>query len=387
MSEHLIRASSVLRRQLCPGSWRLEDGLPEERSELAAEGTLLHALDANPSLDRSALRSNQVDLLNISARLTREAFDRISREFGIGDTLPTCGGFEREMFLHRGLKSLFSGHCDVWEYFGDRKLLVVLEKKFGFKTVDPAESNMQTRTYACMGAELHDCDHVAVVITQPRLPIDQRLTLAVYTRSDIAAARQQLFDIWDACRKTNAYLNATEQGCRYCKAKLICSAYQEAVRDGLSAVPVPPAATVTQRAATIARGLSECSDEQLGRFLDSCTFANFAVDIAKEEARRRIREGSMVGWKLGKESEVREVTDVAAAIDLLVAEGLPRESVMRACKMSMGPIEEAFRDTVGGTWSSVKDRVNELLGAVIARHKKAPAVQRDGAAKQKALAA
>lgn len=57
----------MLRRSKCPGSLALESTLPEsvddESDEYRAEGRLLHALIADPSLPRDELKPSQMDLI------------------------------------------------------------------------------------------------------------------------------------------------------------------------------------------------------------------------------------------------------------------------------------------------------------------------------------
>jgi hypothetical protein len=55
MSRALTSASNLFRRQLCPGSARMEEGLPDEDSEMSREGTLLHDYAANSEYDTSFL--------------------------------------------------------------------------------------------------------------------------------------------------------------------------------------------------------------------------------------------------------------------------------------------------------------------------------------------
>src|SRR5215471_18843839 len=58
-----IRPSNLRRRYLCPGSGRMEAGLPDEDSPLAREGRLLHSYWANPEYDRGFLLPQQRDIL------------------------------------------------------------------------------------------------------------------------------------------------------------------------------------------------------------------------------------------------------------------------------------------------------------------------------------
>lgn len=381
MDRATTSASNIHRRYLCPGSERMEAGLPDEDSEQSLEGQLLHDHMANPGKSRKKLKAAQRDLLEGAERLVREIFNRVHAQFGLGEfTTADTGGTERTLYLHRGIKKLFPGHCDLWDYIATIKLLVIIDHKFGYKVVTSAAANLQLRSYAVMGAEEHDCDHVVVAITQPRLSFDDRLTMAIYSRADIEASRQQLYQIWDDCKKPDAPLNPSAEACQYCKAKLLCPAYQEKVREGLSIVPAPTGGTLANREATITQSLAQCSDEQLGRFLDACAFASFAAEFAKDVARERLHKGGMHGWKLGKESEVREVTDVMKAFKLLTDAGLDPVKVNVALKMTMGPVEEIYRDAKGGTWRDAKDAINQLLGGVIAKHTKKASVQRDTAA-------
>lgn len=378
----ILRASSALRRQICPASARMEKGLPDEDSDIAVEGTLLHSLDANPSLSRKNLTPNQRDLLDISSKLTIEALSAITDQFGVTDTPETIGGFEREMFLHRGIRVLFSGHCDQWKYFPEKKLLVVLERKFGFRSVDPATSNLQTRVYACMGAELHDCDNVAVAIGSPRLPAADRLTLAAYSRQDIKSSKEQLFQIWDACNTLDAPLQASDE-CRYCRARLNCPEFQKTIQSGLAIAPHPNGdLTKAARQTQVEERLSQCSDEQLGAMLEALQFAEFVKDIARNVARERIKAGGMPGYRLGKETEVRNIVDAQAAYASMVESGkIPPAKFFKHVEVSIGGMEEELRTAAidgGGkmTWDKARDEVNSALGEAIERKARKPSIEK-----------
>lgn len=364
-------ASNIARRALCPGSERLEDGLTDEDSDQSLEGTLLHKYSADPTLDRKKLKPNQRDLLEINARLVREVFERVSNQFGL-EAVADAKGTEQEFWLHRGIKSLFPGHVDLYELTG--KLLVILDFKFGYRVVTPAGANLQLRAYAVMGAELHDSDHVVVAITQPRLPVEDRITMAVYSRSDIESSRKQLYQIWDACKNPDAPLVAGEEQCRYCRAKLICPAFRAAVTEPLALVPTPNG-TKEAKLAKAEKTLAECSDVDLGRILEAIQFADFLKDIARDVARERIRAGAMDGYRLGKESEVREITDTDAALTIM-SNVISPNRFMEACKVSIGKLEETVREYSDCTWQEAKSKVNDLLGDLIERKTKKPSIEK-----------
>lgn len=354
----------------------MEEGLPEEDSDQSAEGTLLHKYSADPTLDRKKLTRNQRDLLEINHRLVKETFERADQQFGIAE-FTSVGGVEQTMWLHRGIKALYPGHADLMDYTPEKKVLLVDDFKFGFKVVTPAAANLQLRPYAVMGAEIYDCDAIVVGITQPRLSAKERLTIAVYNREDIEASRQQLYDIWDATKKPDAPLNPSEEACRYCKAKMICEAYQATIDNALALVPVPPAGTVAAKQAAVARSLMERTPDELAELDRGVKFAGFLHDPLYDEMRRRITAGQLPDYKLGKESEVREVTDVPAAMAALTGAGIPADKLRSALNIKLGEVENVYRNAHETmTWSEAKDAVNNLLGPLITRHHKKPSVER-----------
>lgn len=361
----------------------MEAGLPDEDSEQSKEGVLLHQYAAKPELDRKKLKRPHRDLLENNDKALREVFERVSAQFG--DHLAIDSGADNlTWWLHRGIKSLYPGHPDLWEY-RPNKLLFIGDYKFGYKVVTPAGANLQLRSYGVMGAELHDCDKVVVAITQPRLGFQDRITMAVYDREQIEASREQLYQIWDDCKKPDATLVAGEEQCRYCKAKLNCPAYQETMRDGAQVIPFPDAKlTKAAKESTAETQLRQCSDEQLAKMLDFLAFAEFIKETAKDVARDRIRAGGMPGYRLGKEKELRKVTDVAKAVELLEVAGIPQDKIMGCCSMALGDdggIAEAWREAKGGTWKDTKDGINALLAEVIERSTTRPSIEKVDAGK------
>jgi hypothetical protein len=82
-------ASSLHRRFLCPGSGFAERDLPEEDTDDAKEGTLLHYHDENPDISRDVLTHEQRSTLDKNKGL-RDRFlaktPRGARHFGKGGT-------------------------------------------------------------------------------------------------------------------------------------------------------------------------------------------------------------------------------------------------------------------------------------------------------------
>lgn len=339
----------------------MEAGLPDEDSEQSREGTLLHSYDANPELMREVLKPFQRDLLRISGELDEQIFERAYDQFAIDSREPFEGGREQELWVHDAEgRELIPGHCDLWRYWPRVRLLAIADKKFGYKVVTPAAANPQLRVYAIGGAEKWDADNVVVGVTQPRLPYEERLTMAAYSRNDIDRARKELEWILLTSRQPDAPLVAGDDQCRYCKAKLLCPAYNEKY----SALKVAEERT-----------LDECTDDQLDRILLAISFAHYIEDQAREVARARVKAGGMPNWKLGKESEARSIADVRRAISLLVLRGDVTEAdVKDSLKMSIGPLEEKVRMRKKCTWKEAREIVSETLASVIETKPKEPSL-------------
>jgi len=379
MNRAVTSASNVHRRAVCPGSERLEADLPEEDSVQSREGTLLHAYDANPALERAVLKPDQRDLLTRSSDLEAEVFRRVTEQFAIAIDEPYTQGVETALMVHRGIKALIPGHCDKWRHYHKRGILVILDKKFGYIEVTPAAANYQLRTYAVAGAEQwKPVNDVVVAITQPRLPYEQRITMAAYTADDIKAAKQELFAIKDACTAPDAPLRPTEDGCRYCKAKLICPAFRAAVQDGMAIVALPDREiTVAAREEHIARVVAALPDEKLDDLLVKLQMAQFIAEPARDEARRRVASGALPGWKLGKASEMRKVADPERAIALLTMDGtFTREEVLRCSDPKLKALETTLREKTGGTWKDARETIDNRLAPVLELTEKKPSLVR-----------
>lgn len=379
MTRATTSASNIFRRFLCPGSERLEEGLPEDESEQSREGVLLHAMDANPALDRATLKPDQRDLLKLSGELEEFVFARAIERFKIGPDEPYTQGTEEELWVHKGIRAFIPGHCDKWRHYHKRGLLVIVDKKFGYIETTPAAANYQLRTYAVAGEHRWTpVSDVVVAITQPRLPYEERVTMATYTFCDIAAAKQELFAIKEASARPDAPLRAGEEQCRYCKAKMLCSAFQEKFQGGLKLIPFPSSGlSVPAREEQISQVLAAMPDEKLALVLDSLQLAGFVADPARDEARRRVASGRLPGWKLDKPKQVRDVVDPERAIALLtVSQTLSQTEVLACSAPSLKKLETKIREKTDCTWKEARETIDRTLAPVLEHSEQKPALKR-----------
>lgn len=333
---------------------------------------MLHAYDACLDYKRESLTPYQRDLLEIASSLDEAIFARAAEQFHLPHDAAFDEGRETELWIHNGIRSVLSGHCDRWRYYPQCRLLIIVDKKFGYKVVTAAASNKQLRAYAVAGAEKWTADNVIVAITQPRLSYDERLTLGHYTADDIKAARADIFSILEKIKAPDAPLVAGEEQCRYCKAKLLCPAYKDKFTGIQKLVP-------SREPAVVERSLAECSDDQLDYVLQAIQFADFVKEQARDEARKRVAAGTLTTWKVGKETEMREVSDAEQALALLTVGGtFTRSEVLSAAKLSIGKFEEKLREKRGDkyTWKEAKDEIGALLAPVITKTTKKASLTR-----------
>lgn len=377
MNRPVTSASNLARRAACPGSERMEYGLPDEDSEQSREGILLHDYMHHTEYDRSVLSPNQRDLLERNDTLIKILSERVAGVLG-DPTLQVTPS--REVQLEN---DLISGKVDLIVPFpafpaGENGAVFLNDTKFGYKKVERAELNLQLRVYAVLVSEYITAGRIFVSITQPRLPYDERITLAEYNADDIAASRVEIAEILKASADPEAKLVPGDEQCRYCKAKLICPAFQKTLTVPVLALRGKQELSKTAREAYLAERLSEVIDAQLEEIRIACTMADMIKSLANDEARKRIMAGAFTNYKLGKASEVREIVDVPRALSLLEISGIStREQLLELCSLPLGKdgVEEKYREANPGmTWDQARDKINRVLSSVIEKHTQAPKV-------------
>lgn len=383
MSAYTHGASHLSQWEACPGSAFAQAGMPSEDSEYSQEGTLLHAHDADPSLDRSELTGEQLDVLKYAEEGDEAIFEGVRTSLKIGPDEPLEEGREDERWFRRGLKALFPGHNDRWRHYPARKVLIIIDKKFGRNEVTDADSNRQLMAYGVMGADEFDPDHVLVAINQPRLPYSQRLTIGEYNRESLAKAKELILSIWDGSHNKDGSPRedvpriAGEEQCRYCLARLHCDAYR-AKYEFLA----KPAAD--GKDAFVAR-LEQLTDEELDKVFVACKFAGLIEASAKQEIIHRLEGGKMGHYELKPGNRNSKITDVPLAVKLLNGIGLATETILRRCKISLDDVAEDVRTAQGITQKAAKEMVRDAVSPVLEIGQNAPSLKRTGEPQGKLL--
>lgn len=361
--------SNLLRRQLCPGSAFMEAGLSDQDSIDAQRGRLFHRYWFNETLDRTFLNDDERDLLELSDRLLRDVLNRLAFEMG------------EKVFIEQTISATsvkLSGTPDRVHWWQLRDSALVADLKSGFAVVERAELNLQLRGYAVLVADALVVDHVFVAILQPRLwSPSERITLAHYEPDDIKRSRDQINTIIAATEEPDAPLHAGEEQCRFCRAKLTCPAFREAMALPVAAFKTEAELSKTKREAVIAQRIKQCSDEQLEAVIEACKLAGMVEEPARDEARVRIEAGRLTNYTLGKEWEAREIVNVRRAIAMLaLGDVASREEILDICKIPLKQLEESYRKRHSVTWHQARDKINKVLASVIEREPRKPKILR-----------
>jgi hypothetical protein len=343
----------------------LEEGLPEDDSPIAREGDLLHDYSAHPEYDRRMLKPNQKDLVDLADTLSAIVIDQVERDAGLGAEVKYVDYIEKQLPWN----GIDFGRPDFTRFYPDTA--IVIDRKFGYNVVDRADLNLQLRVYAVLAyrfaqAANHLLSKVYVAIVQPRAPFDERLTMALYLPDDIDQSETEIDSILKDANRLKAKLVAGDAQCQYCKAKLICPAFREAMM--VPAVITPDKAlSKTAREAFLEQRIAELNDEQLEKVILSCRLAKMAHDPAHDEARKRIAAGTFTNYTVAKDSEVRDIANVRKAMALLSLSGLDRSDIYECVgELHVTKLAEILRKRhANWTWIQANDWINKKLKSVI----------------------
>jgi CRISPR/Cas system-associated exonuclease Cas4 (RecB family) len=361
-------ASSVHRWALCPGSRRAERGKPDTSGDDAQEGTMLHAcLAAGTRPD--VLTAEQEIVLETVEQLREVALKTFMAQWEIADDEPCEQTREQAVFLHRGIKAILPGHYDLERYWPRLKVGVWLDYKTGRLEVEHAADNLQMRAYALMGAERKPIEAAGVAIISPRLQFKDRLTLAVYTPDDLAAARKELYAIIDATEAPDPPLRASEDACRYCRAKNDCPAAQSEI--------------TRMSALTIHEGFEPVDAATLADLLDRCGMADKMIGAIRAEAKQRLEADpqSVPGWGLKPGAKKQVITDMLALLERLeLVYKVEPAQVVEKSSLTKTNLELIIRAASGLKGRGLQEAVKDALAGLVEEKQNAPSLVRAGAA-------
>lgn len=320
---HVFSPSTLERREACPASYKLEEGLPSFDTENAKEGTAKHVAIAElitAYVDGKPLP----DVDDVDVKAAFDKFSEILREIPDNDL---------QIFTERRLSYKFCG-LEVYNGTADVVIVtpekvVVIDWKFGHREVTEAANNPQGAAYALAAMQEFDRKVADVHFYNP--VIHQHSN---YTFEGMEGIRDYVMGVIAECKRDSAPAVAGEKQCRYCKAAYYgtCPAYADfsakvmVISKKLDALPT----------------LSEVPDsflcELAGKFK---VVAKFADRVTEEIKARCAEKGACGNYVLKTTSGGKEIPDINAAFNAL-SDVFNAEEFLTYCKVAEPALRKAY---------------------------------------------
>lgn len=320
---HVFSPSTLERREACPASYKLEEGLPSFDTENAKEGTLKHAAIAElitAYVDGKPLP----DIDDVDVKSAFDKFLEILREIPDNDL---------QIFTERKLSYKFCG-LEVYNGTADVVIVtpekvIVIDWKFGHREVTEAANNPQGAAYALAAMQEFDRKLADVHFYNPVIRQHSN-----YTFDGMEGIRDYVMGVIAECKRDSAPAVAGEKQCRYCKAAYYgtCPAYAEFAAK---------TAAVAKRLDVLPK-LSDLPDaflcELAGKFK---VVAKFADRVTDEIKARCAEKGACGNYVLKTTSGGKEIPDINAAFNALSGM-FKAEEFLTYCKVSEPALRKAY---------------------------------------------
>lgn len=332
----LLGASSAARWIACTPSARATEGLPDQTSSYAEEGTRAHEMcekalryklakweSGKPFdlLSDWAQQSMPTEMFNAACQYTSFIHD-----LWVGFPCRPGVFIEQEVDVSRWVPGGF-GTCDCL-LIGDG-ILHIIDFKYGQGVPVSPERNPQLMYYALGGVALfegiEEISTVRLSIVQPRMQEEPQTW--ELSRADLLSwAREVLQPAAEMAWRGEGEF-CTGAHCRFCKAYPSCRAWQKQYGPLAGFEPYPGPATL--------------SDEELGAWLQKVEgLAAYAKDL-EDYAQQALLEGrSLPGWKLVAGRSTRKWTDQDAAFRQMEADGIDEAMLYTRTPISLTVAEK-----------------------------------------------
>jgi len=318
-AHHPFGPSSLKRRELCPGSFRMEKDLPSVDTEESKSGTNLHEIIAKILSGDDTLVVPMED-----AELVRMMEDKF---YEIRGTEPKDFFIEKQLsFSYCGIEQL-SGTADVVIVLNDR--IIIIDWKTGHRPVEEASDNVQGAAYALAAMQEFKKEIAEVHFYNPRIKQD-----SFHTFTNRNALASYIMRVISSCMKGNAPIIPGEEQCRYCKA----------AAHGTCPMLAKTAEITATRAEELIplKSLSALTVDELCELKRRCDL------VAKlgERVDNRIKavceeSGSCGRWRLKEVSGGKEIKDINAVFSA-VSGVLDAPKFLEACSVSVSKLKGAY---------------------------------------------
>lgn len=363
-SKHaLLGASSAARWIACTPSARATEGLPDQESTYAAEGTRAHEVCEKALRYKLAKweAGKPFDLLSDWAQqsMPTEMFNAANQYVSflhdqwVGFSCRSGVFIEQEVDVSRWVPGGF-GTCDCLMIGGG--LLHIIDFKYGQGVPVSPVRNPQLMYYALGAYALFDglesIDTVRMSIVQPRIQ-EEPETWELPLSDLLSWAREVLQPAAEMAWRGEGTFCPGEH-CRFCKAHPGCRGWQEKYGPLAGFEPLPQPAAL--------------SDEELGEWLQKVEgLAAYAREL-EDYAQTALLEGrTLPGWKLVQGRSTRKWTNQDAAFRQMEADGIDEAMLYTRTPISLTTAEKMLG----------KKKFAEVMSAFITRAPGAPKLAKD----------
>ena len=390
-----LSPSGAHRWMVCPGSIILSEGIPDEGSAYAAEGTAAHQIATYCLQDGTDADEYITEEVRVGER-------RITVTPAMADHVQTYVDFVREAAAGKTLiveKDVPIGHLtgedgatgrsDAIIIDATAKHITVVDLKYGMGEVVYAENNPQAMKYALGALEEYgiatDFVTAEMVIHMPRLNFVDRWSTNVAALEDFAdTVRERAHAVEEAKNSRDTlpeatwnatYLNPGEKQCRWCIAKP-CKALGDSMLDLASG----PVASARDFAELVAPTIDETvGDNWLSMAMSKVGLMEDFCKSLRAEIERRLFAGKDVpGYKLveGKMGN-RKWTSLDEAEKLLKSFKLRHEEMYDRTVISPTTAEKLLKTASPARWAKAQKIIDRAPGkpSVAPESDKRPAIK------------
>lgn len=354
-------ASNAHADSLCPGRHGAQRGLPEETTEYAESGQVIHEALAKKDGETTAHKLSLADrevfdaCRSLEKKLCIDYFGeqppapmRVSRETRLWVKFAKMDGHALRDYEH-------SGQPDVVFRSGTKAL--ICEYKCGHVEVGESPMNLQLRDQAVLvSGNLTLLDEIATAVIQPAVTMDPQIT--VYDKDAIERARIEMYERVIASNQPNAPRIPGEVQCQFCKARNgHCAQYQAwAGRlmpvQMLTVMEVPMASWTAEQRSLVTSGIAPALKfiEELKAFMKNGIKADPSF---------------CPGWELRPGNRVETITDPQKCLDRFATLGGKLEDFMPAVKVGKGALKEAIHKVSGKKGKALEEALKSITDGIV----------------------
>ena len=339
---HEFSPSKLQQYRDCPGSYKMQMGMPDNSSEEAKEGSMLHACIATGNFD--GLTEEQSELCAACLQFLAEIAGGENSGATIYHELPI-------QVRDANGNILTEGTVDVAIVFANGELATI-DWKFGRTPVTEVNRNMQLATYSVGVMQKFGGTRCTGHVFQPRI-----YSRSQYTFSRPDAIITNIARVIDCCKDNALLLNAETDACKYCRAKSKCPAFMAK----FNVLAINEVNTLDNPETLAA--LYETSKQ----------VETFCREIKAAMEQYIDAHGECCGYRYKERPGNRECTDVLGAYQLVQAMITPAEFT-KVCKVSIGGLTDALVVKMHAaavakgeklTKAAAKVQVDTVLAAVV----------------------